>query len=316
MSEPGTSSWLAASARRVVVAILFGVTLGGLGLSAMSIAERRAELKPAPVAIGGVRFYIPSGGGAWVAPTNPGHIAGAFVLLIHGLDEPGDIWDELAPALHDAGHTVARFEYPNDQAVADSGDELMSVLAALGEAGVPRIDIVGHSMGGLVSRDALTRPGVDRAGWAPVRALVMVGTPHLGSVLAPLRGVAELRDRFQRYSEGDATLMESLDFASDGGGQAGRDLTPGSAFLADLNLRPHPPGVRLVCIVGRWAPEWADGSLAIEALGDGVVAVDSATLDGAEIVEVRGNHRGMLLSMPITGDATAIEPIVHALGAP
>lgn len=315
MSEPDTS-WLAASARRVVVALLFGVTLGGLGLSAMSVAERRAELRPLPRAVGGVRFYTPSGGGEWVAPTNPGHISGAFVLLIHGLDEPGDIWDDLAPALHEAGHAVARFEYPNDQAVADSGDELMSVLAALGEAGVPWIDIVGHSMGGLVSRDALTRPGADRSGWAPVRNLVMVGTPHLGSALAPLRGVAELRDRFQRYNEGDATLLESLDFASDGGGQAGRDLTPGSAFLDDLNRRPHPPGVRLVCVVGRWAPEWADGARAVDALGDGVVAVESATLDGAEIIEVRGNHRGMLLSMPITGEATAVPVIVRTIGAP
>jgi len=315
MSEPDTS-WLAASARRVVVALLFGVTLGGLGLSAMSVAERRAELRPLPRAVGGVRFYTPSGGGEWVAPTNPGHISGAFVLLIHGLDEPGDIWDDLAPALHEAGHAVARFEYPNDQAVADSGDELMSVLAALGEAGVPWIDIVGHSMGGLVSRDALTRPGADRSGWAPVRNLVMVGTPHLGSALAPLRGVAELRDRFQRYNEGDATLLESLDFASDGGGQAGRDLTPGSAFLDDLNRRPHPPGVRLVCVVGRWAPEWADGARAVDALGDGVVAVESATLDGAEIIEVRGNHRGMLLSMPITGEATAVPVIVRTIGTP
>ena len=315
MSEPDTS-WLAASARRVVVALLFGVTLGGLGLSAMSVAERRAELRPLPRAVGGVRFYTPSGGGEWVAPTNPGHISGAFVLLIHGLDEPGDIWDDLAPALHEAGHAVARFEYPNDQAVADSGDELMSVLAALGEAGVPWIDIVGHSMGGLVSRDALTRPGADRSGWAPVRNLVMVGTPHLGSALAPLRGFAELRDRFQRYNEGDATLLESLDFASDGGGQAGRDLTPGSAFLDDLNRRPHPPGVRLVCVVGRWAPEWADGARAVDALGDGVVAVESATLDGAEIIEVRGNHRGMLLSMPITGEATAVPVIVRTIGTP
>ena len=266
-----------------------------------------------------LRFYLPSlndeGDDEWVAPSNPGAIGGRFALLVHGLDEPGDIWDDLAPALHEAGHVVARFEYPNDQAIAPSAELLMNVLRALGAAGTEEIDIVAHSMGGLVARDALTRTHVDRAGWVYVRTLVMVGTPHAGSALAPLRGVAELRDRFQRYTAGDATLEESLNFASDGAGEAAIDLAPGSVFLDDLNARPHPVGVRLVCVVGRWAPAWADG-VASEALGDGVVATESATLESAEIIEVRGNHRGMLLSMPITGEATAIGEIVRTLAEP
>jgi pimeloyl-ACP methyl ester carboxylesterase len=186
-------------------------------------------------------------------------------------------------------------------------------MRAFGEAGVDEIDIVGHSMGGLVARDALTRPGVDRSLWAPVGTLVMVGTPHLGSALAPLRGVAEARDRAQRYVLGDATLEETLDFASDGSGEAGRDLAMGSAYLEDLNARPRPESVRLVCVVGRWAPAWADGA-ASAALGDGVVSVESATLESAdEIIEVRGNHRGMLLSTPLAGETTAVRAVVDAL---
>jgi len=299
--------------------VLVGAIVAGLGLSAMSVAERGARLRAPRTPLAGVRFYLPApndeGEGEWVTPSNPEAISGRFVLLVHGLDEPGDIWDDLAPALHEAGHVAARFEYPNDQAIAPSADLFMNALRALGEAGTEEIDVVAHSMGGLVARDALTRTQVDRAGWAKIRTLVMVGTPHAGSAFAPLRGVAELRDRFQRYAEGDATLGESLDLASDGTGEAAIDLAPGSVFLEDLNARPHPEGVRMVCVVGRWAPAWADG-VASEALGDGVVAVESATLEGAEIIEIRGNHRGMLLTMPITGEATAIDAIVRTLGAP
>lgn len=315
MSDEGTSR-LRAWGGGIVALGAVALALAGLGLAAMSVAERRAEMSAVGAPLSSVRFYTPSEDGSWVHLSNTSRIDGAFVLLVHGLDEPGDIWDDLAPALDDAGHVVARFEYPNDQAIARSADRLMAALRAFGDAGVDRIDIVGHSMGGLVARDALTRPGVERATWVPVGTLVMVGTPHLGSALAPFRGVAELRDRAQRYAQGEATLEESLDFASDGDGGAGRDLAPGSAYLDDLNARPRPEGVRLVCVVGRWAPQWAD-SAASAALGDGVVSVDSATLESVdEIIEVRGNHRGMLLSTPLAGETTAVPAVIEALDAP
>jgi hypothetical protein len=35
-----------------------------------------------------------------------------LVLLVHGMDEPGGIWDDLAPALAAAGHAVARRSTP------------------------------------------------------------------------------------------------------------------------------------------------------------------------------------------------------------
>ena len=46
------------------------------------------------------------------------------VVLIHGLDEPGDIWDDLVPALHTAGFDVWEFRYPNDQGVDRSAEYL------------------------------------------------------------------------------------------------------------------------------------------------------------------------------------------------
>jgi len=301
--------------RALLLTALAAAELGAIALGALSVRERT------PPAIAPAQRAAPEplllsyNAGAWSlykptedeAPARP-------VLLIHGLDEPGDVWDDLAPRLERAGRPPLRFEYPNDQAAARSGDLLIRALDQLGAAGIHRLDIVAHSLGGLVSRDALTRPATTREGWPEIDSLVMVGTPHLGSAWAPLRAVAEIRDRGQRFAEGSLTIDEAMQIAADGDGAAARDLTPGSRYLADLNTRPHPPGVRLVCVVGRWMPAWAD-ALGENTLGDGVVTAESATLEGAdEIIEVRGNHRAMLRGMPLLGDTTAVPAVLEALG--
>lgn len=234
------------------------------------------------------------------------------VLLVHGLDEPGGIWDALAPRLAGAGHAVARFDYPNDQPVGPSADGLIAALAELRRSGVATVRIVGHSMGGLLARDALTRPGADRAALPGVPLLVTVGTPHGGSAWAGWQPAAELREQVQRWIESDDRDAARLFGAwHDGLGGAAADLMPGSAFLTDLNARPAPAGTRIVCVVGVLLtdaaplPEAIDGLGArAAALGDGVVSAGSAALPGAaETLLVRGNHRSIL--RPVELDAWA-----------
>ena len=53
-------------------------------------------------------------------------VAALSLVLIHGLDEPGDIWDDLAPALTAAGYAVWEYRYPNDQGIDRSADWLVS----------------------------------------------------------------------------------------------------------------------------------------------------------------------------------------------
>jgi pimeloyl-ACP methyl ester carboxylesterase len=63
-------------------------------------------------------------------------------------------------------------------------DQLGAALAErIRSEPAPRVLIVAHSMGGLVSRAALTRPGTDK-----VRRLVLLGTPNFGS-FAPLQAL-------------------------------------------------------------------------------------------------------------------------------
>lgn len=260
-------------------------------------------------------------GGSEAAPTR-------VVLLVHGLDEPGSIWNDLAPALRGAGYRVLRFDYANDQPIEKSAAELGEGLKTLRAHGTTRVDLVCHSMGGLVARDVLTRPGLyagAAAGHgdlpdAPV--LIMIGTPNRGSGWARLRAIAEIREQVQRFAaDRQHDPRGLLRFLSDGMGEAGGDLLPGSAYLADLNARPLPAGVAITTIVGRVGPaspeefSWlSESALARRVLGpndterlvrsleelstelgDGVVPVGSASLEGVpDSVLCEASHRGLI----------------------
>jgi hypothetical protein len=118
------------------------------------------------------------------------------------------------------------------------------------------VQVVGYSMGGLVARWALyatqdhsagTDPASGRYVFPPsllVHNVVTLGTPHNGSFLAFLRGLAP-------SVQAD-------------------ELTPGSAFLGQLNLNGAPRAVQ--------GTDWTViGAEDTGATGDGVVSSRSAT---------------------------------------
>jgi pimeloyl-ACP methyl ester carboxylesterase len=248
------------------------------------------------------------------------------VILVHGLDDPGLIWRDLIPHVRAAGLTVAEFHYPNDGPISESADLLASVLAELRQRGVTHVDIVAHSMGGLVARDVLTRPayyhgdasGGDR--FPAVDRFIMSGTPNHGAVMARLRGIGEVADHLYRLFNNGRI---ALDGSFDGSGEAGADLLPDSDFLRRLNARPLPANTRITIIAAQWsavdgesirsfadhvrklaesgnAPDWmrdlvsesnADAAAtlmteAVNGLGDGCVTVKSAKLEGVDDVQI------------------------------
>jgi pimeloyl-ACP methyl ester carboxylesterase len=246
----------------------------------------------------------------------------AHIVLIHGLDDPGKVWMNLGPALHAAGYGVSVMTYPNDQSVVDSAALFQESLRALSDDGVGRIAIVAHSMGGLVSREMLTNPAL--ACDAPdcqipaVGRLIMIGTPNHGSSLARFRGLGELREQFARILAGQAGW---LDWVFDGAGEAGIDITPGSPFLMALNARPNPPETDLDVIAGVIAEEQAqaiDSLIAdsapgnaglqlvplAERLGDGLVSLESATLEDVPLYRVQGNHLSIIRNLDAASDRT------------
>jgi len=261
------------------------------------------------------------------------------VLLIHGLDEPGTIWDDLAPALESAGFEVWEFRYPNDQGIERSADYLAGHWPELAPG--PPMVLIGHSMGGLVARDFVSRRRHPAGEGAPmdgpaVAGVILVGTPNQGSEWARLRVWLELRDQFTTVEGRRFSLFAAL---RDGTGEAKIDLRPGSDFLRALNARPWPDAVPIRAIEGRLLaapPEFAAGLEAAAAatgsaalrrrlaawwnsigagLGDGVVTLESARDPGggAPLV-VNAAHRGLLLRL-LPGDPPppAIAPILDIL---
>jgi pimeloyl-ACP methyl ester carboxylesterase len=257
------------------------------------------------------------------------------VVLVHGLDDPGKVWMNLAPALGAAGYGVSQMTYPNDQPVHDSAALLHASLRPLSRDGVDQVAIVAHSMGGLVTREMLTNP-VFACGGAHcpiprVRQLIMIGTPNHGSSLARFRGLGELREQFARILAGQAGW---LDWIFDGAGEAGIDITPGSPFLTALNERPPPRGTAMDVIAGVIADDQAqamdrlivesvsgDPALRVaplaERLGDGLVSLASARLPGVPLHRVQGNHLSIIRNLDAEDDRVppAIPIVLELLSA-
>lgn len=146
----------------------------------------------------------------------------------------------------------------------------------------------------------------------------MIGTPNHGSALARFRIFAEFRDQLANLFTGDYIWLRGV---LDGAGEAGLDLIPGSRFLEELNSRPHPNGVQMAVIAGMMSttetgnidqiiedlknrlPDSTHDSIAqmedilnsvAHRMGDGVVPVDSARLDGVPLHIVPGMHYSII----------------------
>lgn len=228
--------------------------------------------------------------------TPSGNSGGDRVVLVHGLDDPGIIWQNLAPVLREKGYQVLVMTYPNDQAIAASTRFFFEQMRLLAIKDSRPVFVVAHSMGGLVVRDMLTCPAYDYPEAAAarkvpaVRQFIMVGTPNHGTQMARLRIFTEIRDQiFHLFKPGTHWLHCLLD----GTGAAGIDLLPKSRFLRQLNQRPLPKDTPMYAIAGVISP-WSGKGAVKNFLGDGLVSVDSVTLEHVPLIRVNGNHFTMI----------------------
>jgi len=272
----------------------------------------------------GTRVRLADGSTSRLSPDNAPKQA---VVLIHGLDDVGHLWDRLTPGLLEAGYGVCEITYPDDQAIKDSSAFVASLLEEMRRDGVQCVAIVAHSMGSLISRDIITNPAYYRGStsggdrFPRVDRLILLGPPNHGSNMATLRIFAEGRDQAVRAFSGDGLLIGGF---FDGAGQAQADLLPRSAFLADLNSRALPSELPVTIIAGSASPIRADALDAmaekldstgktkygqifngtelkqsletlVDGVGDGCVSLDSARLDGVrDFVVVDANHLSMI----------------------
>ena len=147
------------------------------------------------------------------------------VLLIHGYLATRGSVHLLERRLTERNHVV--MTYPLGSLHLGDIRESSRFIAGkveslLTQTGVEKVDIVAHSMGGLVALDYLKRGG----GARHVRRLVLMGTPARGTWSALL-----------------GLMTAPL-------GKGGRQLLPGSEFLRELDSTPLPPGPEVITLAG------------------------------------------------------------------
>jgi triacylglycerol lipase len=158
-----------------------------------------------------------SGAGEPRAHPLDSHVRGRPVLpvvLVHGFAASSTCWFALRRSLRADGRTVLSFNY---SPWASSVEELADRLTALVEdlravTGAEKVHLVGHSLGGLIIAQALTR----RRLAGRVELVVTLATPFGGSPWADLLPVGPLVQA----------------------------LRPGSPLLRRLAAAPPPAGVR------------------------------------------------------------------------
>jgi pimeloyl-ACP methyl ester carboxylesterase len=263
-------------------------------------------------------------------PYQPGKIP---VVMVHGLWSSPLTWMQMFNDLRSLPEIRERYQfwfylYPTGQPFWLSAAQFRQELAAMRENLDPHHEqvalsetvLVGHSMGGLVSRLQTVTSGDDY--WKivsdkpfrdlkgppeaksaieqvcyfqanpSIRRVITIGTPHRGSnfASAPTRAIARY---FIKLPEMVTGTTRKLREANPGVFRDGTmldistsidSLAPDSPILPVLLATPTPPWVKYNNIVGVVETNDWKSKLAgkISGRGDGVVSFESAHLDDAE----------------------------------
>lgn len=228
--------------------------LSTLRATAVVLPERLRER--AAVALGGLG---PAPGALDVDPAaEPVPAHPNPVVLLHGTNDTSAAFGPLAAALRAQGYVVSVPDYGHEGrsargragggGTADIGASLLEIASridnVLSSTAAARVDLVGHSQGGLLAhayvRGAGALQGGGYAGAARVGRVVTLGsTLHGASPLGPLDGLAHLR--------GVVPLLDAFL------GPSARQQVRGSAVLAWLAAEPDAaPGVAYTSIASRF----------------------------------------------------------------
>ena len=176
-----------------------GVTAAVVGHRALTQRGPREELSLPGIPPGVERRTVTMSDGArlTVLDTGPGDPDRLPFVLLHGITLAAAIWHHELASLAAAGHRVVAYDF-RGHGTSDATDLTFDRLVAdLGEVldqlDLPRVVLVGHSMGGMVAIKAVADDAVTASGGGRVAALGLVATsasPVTGSGLPGARVVA------------------------------------------------------------------------------------------------------------------------------
>lgn len=224
--------------------------------------------------------------------------SGRLLVLVHGLCMNDRQWsrnqhDHGRALASELGFTPLYLRYNSGRAIADNGRDFADLLEQLvtqWPVAVEELAILGHSMGGLVSRSAL-RWG-RRAGqhWPGVLdKMLFLGTPHLGATLERcgtgldwLMGISPYSAPIGRIGKVRSAGIRDLGEGNIGGGDESPDRGP-----SDVERRYYAIAA---------TTRTSNGQLSTRGLGDGLVSLRSAL----------GKHRDPNRSLAIPAAQQAI----------
>ena len=201
---------------------------------------------------------------------------GRLLLMIHGLcmndlqwtvEHDGVVTNHGKSVAAACGLTPIFLRYNTGLPIAENGRLLSLALDALlvdWPVQITEINILAHSMGGLVARHACAVGSESESSWLGLlKKVIFLGTPHHG---APLERAGNWIDLILGVTPYSAPFMKMTKLRSIGI----TDLRHGHSM-------PLPKGVRCYAVAGSTANNAAAQSkLGGQFIGDGLVPVDSA----------------------------------------
>src|SRR5690606_23992463 len=199
----------------------------------------------------------------------------AAVIVVHGLWMPGTETVLLRRRLRSAGYSPALFRY---KSVTRTLSDNAKALAEFADS-VPAdtLHFVGHSLGGVLTLDMLSRHTIDRPG-----RVVCIGSPLRGTLVGA---------RLQSFGLGGQRIIrKSLDELVTRGGL------------------PHWSSPREVGVVAGDLPVGLGRPFGLRGPNDGMVTVEETKLPGAaDHIVLHLSHTALLMS------ARAANQVVHFL---
>lgn len=229
------------------------------------------------------------------------HPGTRLIVLVHGLCMNDLQWhrkgqDHGISLARDHGCTPLYLHYNSGLHISENGREFADLLEQLVQGWpvpVREIVIIGHSMGGLVSRSACHYATLAGHAWPRrLKKLVFLGTPHYGAPLERagnwveiLLGVSPYTAPFARLGTIRSAGVKDLRY-----GNIVDEAWKGASArrASDPRTRvPLPKGVQCFAIAA--TTQLQSGRSFVRLRGDGLVPVKSAL----------GQHENAALSLPI-----------------
>ncbi|MBD2137187.1 alpha/beta fold hydrolase [Anabaena sp. FACHB-1237] len=139
------------------------------------------------------------------------------LILVHGINDTGAVFDKMADHLRKKGHLIYILDL-----IPNNGSESLINLAKQLYSYINRtfnshqiINLIGFSMGGIVSRYYIQRLG----GIERVEKFITISSPHQGTIIAYgswLKGCMEMRPNsaFLQDLNSDIKMLNKLKFTS------------------------------------------------------------------------------------------------------